>query len=179
MCRLSFPLLMLATASVAAQAHGAPPSLAAMALDFEVVCCTAPPGWQQLGGEQLDTLRGGFTTDAGLAMSLGIERLVSINGELVSRTNFQIADVSKISPDEARQAHDALNSVRLVQNGANNFASADIAAGRGTFVQNSLSNQSIGTQTIISSSVNSMSLLKDLNFQDGLRDSVIRAIGVH
>lgn len=179
MCRLSFPLLLLATAGVAAQARAAPPSLADLALDFEVVCCTAPPGWYQLGGDQLDTLRGGFTTPSGLAMSLGIERLVTINGDLVSRTNFQVADVSKISADEARQAHEALNSVRLVQNGANNFAAADLAAGRGTFIQNSLSNQSIGTQTIISASVNSMSLLKDLNFQDGLRDAAIRAIGTH
>lgn len=179
MCRLFLPLLLLAAAGVAAQARGAPPSLAAIALNFELACCTAPPGWHQLGGDQLDTMRGGFTTGSGLAMSLGIERLVSINGDLVSRTNFQIADVSKISADEARQAHDALNSARLVQNGANNFAAADIAAGRGTFVQNSLSNQSIGTQTIISSSVNSMSMLKDLNFQDGLRDAAIRAIGSH
>lgn len=179
MRRLSFPLLLLTTASVAAPAHATPAALTAMALDFKVLCCTAPPGWHRLGGNQLETMRGGFTTASGLAMTLGIERQVTINGELVARTNFQIADVSKISADEARHAHDALNSARLVQNGANNFVASDIAAGRGTFVQNSLNNQSIATQTIISSSVNSMSMLKDLNFQDGLRDAAIRAIGTH
>ena len=54
-----------------------------------------------------------------------------------------------------------------------------LAAGRGTVVQNSLDGQAISTHTIISSSVNSMSLLKDMNFQAGLRDAGIRAIGTH
>lgn len=176
---LSLSLLLMATAGAATSAPERPVTLADWALDFELACCSAPDGWRQASADQLDTMRGGFTDASGLAISLGIERLVTINGDLVSRTNFQIANLSKITGDEARQAHEALNSVQLVQNGAGNIASADVAGGRGTFIQNSLNNQAIGTQTIISSSVNSMSLLKDMNFQDGLRDAAIRAIGTH
>jgi hypothetical protein len=176
---LSLSLLLLATAGAGASEPQQAATLADRALDFELACCTAPEGWNLASADQLDTMRGGFTDGAGLAISLGIERLVTINGDLVSRTSFQIANMNNITADEARQAHEALNSVRLVQNGANNFAGADVAGGRGTFIQNSLSNQAIGTQTIINSSVNSMSLLKDMNFQDGLRDAAIRAIGTH
>ena len=140
----------------------------------------APAGWQLVARAALDDVRGGFTTPEGLSLSLGIDRMVSINGEVVAHTNFQIADLRNISSDEARQAHAALNTGQLVQNGAGNFALGDtLAAARGTFVQNSLDGQAISTSTIINSSVNSMSLLKDMNFQAGLRDAGIRAIGTH
>jgi hypothetical protein len=176
---LSFSLLLLATAGAGASEPDRVPALAERALDFELIGSASPDGWIAASADQLDTMRGGFEGPGGLAISLGIERLVSINGDLVSRTSFQIANMNSISPDEARQAHDALNSVRLVQNGANNFAGSDVAGARGTFIQNTLSDQMIGTQTIINSSVNSMSLLKDLDFQDGMRDAAIRAIGTH
>jgi hypothetical protein len=179
MGRRSMPLLLLAMAWGSGWSLAAPaplPPLAALALDMEVACCTAPHGWSKVDAASLDTMRGGFTTTTGLSLSLGIERLVSINGELVSQTNFRIADVGRITGEEARQAHEAINSVKLIQNGANNFGDP-MVLGRGTFVQNSLNGQTIQSQTIISSSVNSMSLLKDLNFQGGLRDAAIRAVG--
>ena len=168
--------LLLTVASAGAQAQQT--SLVERALDMHVA--TAPAGWRLVGSATLDRTRGGFTTAAGLSLSLGIERMVSINGEVVSHTNFQIADVGNISSGEARRAHDAINSATLVQNGANNFVVGDpLSASRGTFVQNSLNGQTISSQTIISSSVNSMSLLKDLNFQGALRDATIRGIGTH
>lgn len=183
MRRRSTPVLLLAIACAAARAQDAGAALAPLAelaLNLEVVCCSAPPGWDPVDSGALDTMRGGFTTAAGLSVSLGIERLVTINGEIVAHTNFQIANVRDISSDEARQAHQALTSVNLVQNGANNFAVGDaLAASRGIFVQNSLDGQSISSQTIINSSVNSMSLLKDMHFQSGLQDAAIRAIGTH
>jgi hypothetical protein len=46
-------------------------------------------------------------------------------------------------------------------------------------VQNTLNGQTIGTQTVISANVNSASLMKDLNFNAGLRDAGIRAIPGH
>lgn len=181
--RSKMVLVILALVGAHAQAQVAPftlTALASRALDMDVACCTPPAGWKQVGAGALAAMRGGFTTVAGLSLSLGVERLVSINGEVVARTNFQIANVGMISGDEARHARDAINSFTLVQNGPNNFAAGDsLGAGRGTFVQNSLNGQTISTQTIISSSVNSMSLLKDLNFQGGLRDAAIQGIGTH
>lgn len=153
--------------------------LAEMSLDFQVACCSNPYGWNQVASATLDTMRGGFTTPSGLELSLGIERMVSINGELVSHTNFQIANINHISSAEALQAREAVNSMNLVQNGDNNFVVGNLDAARpGTYVQNSLNDQLIRSQTIINSSVNSVSMLKDLNFQGGLRDAVINAMGV-
>jgi hypothetical protein len=181
MRRRSTPTLLLAVVWTAARAQdpaGAPMPLAELALDFEVV--GAPAGWLMVARPALENMRGGFSTPAGLSLSLGIDRTVSINGEIVAHTNFQIADLRSISGDEARQAHAALNTGQLVQNGAGNFALGDtLAAARGTVVQNSLDGQAISTHTIINSSVNSMSLLKDMHFQAGLRDAGIRAIGSH
>lgn len=175
MRRRSTPVLLLAVVCAAARAQD---PLLERALDFEVI--GAPAGWQLVASAALDNVRGGFTTPEGLSLSLGIDRMVSINGEVVSHINFQIANLSNITSDEARQARAALNTVQLVQNGANNFAFGDpLAAGRGTIVQNSLDGQAIGTQTIINSSVNSMSLIKDMNFQASLRDAGIQAIGGH
>jgi hypothetical protein len=175
MRRRSLAVLLLAMAWTAARAQD---PLVERALDFEVI--GAPAGWQLVAPAALDSMRGGFTTPEGLSLSLGIDRMVSINGELVAHTSFQIADVRNISSDEARQAQAALNTGQLVQNGARNFAFGDtLAAARGTIVQNSLDGQAISTHTIINSSVNSMSLLKDMNFQAGLRDAGIRAIGTH
>jgi hypothetical protein len=178
MRRRSMPALLLAVAWVGARAQDPAAALTELALDFEVV--GAPAGWQLVAPAALDTMRGGFITPAGLSLSLGIDRTVSINGEIVAHTNFHIADLRNISSDEARQVDAALNTGQLVQNGPGNFVLSDtLAATRGTVVQNSLDGQAISTSTIINSSVNSMSLLKDLNFQAGLRDAGIRAIGTH
>jgi hypothetical protein len=178
MRRRSTPALLLAVVWTAARAQDPAAALTALALDFEVV--DAPAGWSLVPRAALDDMRGGFITPEGLSLSLGIDRTVSINGQVVAHTNFQIADLRNISSDEARQAHAALNTGQLVQNGAGNFALGDtLAATRGTVVQNSLDGQAISTSTIINSSVNSMSLLKDMNFQAGLRDAGIRAIGTH
>lgn len=174
----SISLLLLTMTWPTAHGQQAPTSQAERSLEMEVVSASA--GWHRVSSEKLSIMRGGFTTAAGLSLSLGIERLVSINGEVVAHTNFQIANVGKISGDEARGAHDAINSVNLVQNGPNNFVvGGPLITGPGTFVQNSLNGQTISSQTIISSSVNSMSLLKDLNFQAGLRDAAIRAINTN
>lgn len=178
MRRRSFPALLLAVVWASARAQDPLVALAERALDIAVI--GAPAGWQMVAPAALEGMRGGFTTPAGLTLSLGIDRMVSINGEVVAHTHFQIADLRNISDAEARQAHAALNTGQLVQNGAGNFALGDtLAGGRGTVVQNTLDGQSISTHTIINSSVNSMSLLKDMNFQAGLRDAGIRAIGTH
>ena len=161
------------------QADEALPALAARALDFPLACCTAPPGWHKLDAAVLEQERGGYDLPSGLTMSLGIERLVSVNGQLLTQTSFNIANLASISGDEARQASEAIGSAHLLQNGSGNSASLGAGVSAGTFVQNTLNDQTIGTRTIISANVNSASLLKDLNFGSSLRDAAIRAIPVH
>lgn len=132
-------------------------------------------GWEPVSAERLDAARGGFTTPAGLEVSLGIQRLVTINGDVVARTTLQIADIGAITTEQALQARDALSATTLVQNGAGNLYSGDAVSG--TFIQNTLSDQVIRSQTVISSSVNSTSLLKDLNFNQSVRDAALQSIG--
>ena len=135
-------------------------------------------GWAPVDEAQLDRMRGGFSTENGLVVSLGIERLVSINGNIVARTNIDIADLNHLSAEQARQTRDALSSVKLIQNGSDNIYQAGEAPRviGGVVIQNTLNDQLIRSQTVISSTVNSASLLKTINFQGSLSDALTRAV---
>lgn len=80
-------------------------------------------GWVPVDEGVLDQARGGFTVGPGLQLTLGIEREVSINGDVVSRTSVQLADISRLGAEQAQQASDALSAVKLVQNGRDNHGS--------------------------------------------------------
>lgn len=134
--------------------------------------------WAAVDTATLDDARGGFEVPGGLNISLGIERVVSINGEVLSRTNVMIPDVSSMSADQVRAAGEALGTARLIQMGGSNFAPQDIGLGSGaTLVQNSLDHQNIMAQTTISSTVNAMALIKDINFHSTIRDAIVRSAG--
>ncbi len=123
--------------------------------------------------------RGGFETGNGLLVSLGVERLVSINGAVVASSNFSISDVTKVSAAEAQLAGEALAAVTLVQNGSGNVFQQDgtLPALGALVIQNSANDQLIRSQTTISTTVNSLSLLKSLNFASSLRDALNGAVG--
>jgi hypothetical protein len=126
----------------------------------------------------LDEARGGFEIAGGLSLSLGIERVVSVNGEIMARTNIAIPDLAAMTADQARLTQDALGAARMIQIGGNNYAASDLNLPNGaTLLQNTLSGQDIRTATTITSTVNSMSLLKDINFQSTIRDAVVRSPG--
>lgn len=131
-----------------------------------------------VGPVTLDRTRGGFEIAGGLSVALGIERVVSVNGEVLSRTNIAIPDLSAMSLDQARLTQEALGAARMIQIGGNNFAAADLGLPNGaTLIQNTLDGQDIRAATTITSTVNSMSLLKDLNFHSTIRDAVVRSPG--
>lgn len=135
--------------------------------------------WVPVPEAVLEASRGGFTFDTGLQLTLGIDREVSINGEVVSRTSLHVTDVSRLSVEQARQTSEALSAVKLVQNGHDNMVVGAMSTQTlgGTVIQNSLNDQLIRTHTVIHSSVNSMALLKTLNFQGSLGDAIARAAG--
>ena len=139
----------------------------------------AQPGWTPAPAAVLESLRGGFTGADGLKVSLGIERVVSVNGSLVSRTELRIADVGRLDPDQARQAGAALAHVTLIQNGSANGAAPAFAPETlgATIIQNSLNNQHIESRTLINASVNSASLLGTIHFGGSLSDAIARATG--
>lgn len=137
--------------------------------------------WQAVDAATLDQARGGFVGASGLTVALGIDRLVSVNGEVLAQSHIAIADMSRISHSEAQQTGAALSSLKLVQHGNDNIYLAPLAqqAMAGIVIQNGLDGQLIRSETIISSTVNSMGLLKAINVQASLGDALLRAAGNH
>jgi hypothetical protein len=139
----------------------------------------APAGWVAVDAAVLGELRGGLSIAGGLEVSLGIERIVTINGEVQSRTSFQLTDIARLSEQQTALTRAALSDVKLIQNGSANMALAALADTSlgGTIIQNSLSGQHIDTRTLINASVNSMGLLKAINFNGNVSDAIARAAG--
>ncbi|NNG23906.1 hypothetical protein [Telluria aromaticivorans] len=163
-CRALAATLLAGACSTALAQQGAP------GLDLDE--------WTAVDAETLDEMRGGFDIPGGLNLQLGIERVVSINGEVLSRTNVAIADVANMNASQMLMAREALGSAQLIQLGVNNFSPDDLGLPNGaTLIQNSLNNQTIQTHTTITSTVNSMALLKDLNFHSTIRDGIVRSAG--
>lgn len=138
-----------------------------------------PDEWVAVSDQQLDSQRGGFDAGSGLAVSFGIIRTVMVNGDLVSRTSFNLPDVTQITSEQARLACAAIADSGLVQIGPNNFVDAGVRSdlATGTLIQNSLNDQQIQTLTIINTGVNSLGLLKALNTQTALNDALLGAVG--
>lgn len=154
------------------------PILSAENRNLATASSAARPNWQAVGSETLEMYRGGFTTPAGLQLAFGIERLVTINGAVVAHTTWQIGDIKATTGDLDSAASVSLATGKIIQNGPGNVFTGSLDhIVAGTLVQNSLNDQTIRSQTIISSTVNSLSLLKDLNFQATVRDAAISAIG--
>ena len=136
-----------------------------------------PTQWITASNEQLDNTRGGFNLDTGLNVSFGIIRTITINGNLVSRTNFDLPNIARINADQARLVNKTLGETGLIQSGGGNFVDPSIMANLngGTIIQNSLNDQQIQTLTVINTGVNSLGLLKSINTQGVLTDSLLRS----
>lgn len=65
----------------------------------DVVVYDAPSldGTLAVNDAALGEMRGGFTTSSGLQISFGIERAVYINGNLMTLTSLNVADLSKVA----------------------------------------------------------------------------------
>jgi hypothetical protein len=117
----------------------------------------------------LDGYRGGFVTDTGIAVTLGIERIVTINGNLAEHSQLNLGDLGRLTSGATRLNAEAAGQLRLIQNGGGKF---DVQMGNtllgGTVIQNSLNNQMISNQTIINANVNARGLLQAMNFQQTL-----------
>lgn len=85
------------------------------------------------------------------------------------------ADANSLPP----AANVANSTTGLVQNGLGNlFSPATLAQGTvGTFIQNSVNNQTIQSLTIINATTNSLELLKGANLQSTLFDALTQSAG--
>lgn len=147
--------------SMAGLASAAPPFDAAMAVDSAT----------------LDATRGGFLTADGLVVTLGLERLVSINGNVIERTRMQLGDIGKLARGEGTLSRDALGELRLIQNGDVRTMAGDARnLLGGTVIQNSLNDQIIKNQTSINATVNTAGMLRALNFGSSLNNALSTAV---
>ena len=125
----------------------------------------------------LDAARGGFLTADGLVVSLGLERMVSINGTVVERTELQLGDIGKLARGEGTISRDALGELRLIQNGdVRTMAGNASNLLGGTVIQNSLNDQIIKNQTAINATVNTAGMLRALNFGTSLNNALSTAV---
>lgn len=137
---------------------------------------SAVDDWIAVDDSQLEQARAGYALPGGLMLSLGVERLVSINGSVVASTHFSIADMTQLSAAEAAMASDALATV-VVQNGIGNLAEPLSAQGLGALViQNSANDQAIRSQTTINTTVSNLVMLRAVHFESGLRDALSAAV---
>ena len=126
----------------------------------------------------LDRARGGFVTPDGLVVTLGLERLVTINGNVVERTQMQLGDIGKLARGEGAISREALGELRLIQNGdvRTMAGNAQNLLG-GTIIQNTLNDQAIRNQTSINATVNTAGMLRALNFGTNLNNALSTAVG--
>ena len=113
--------------------------------------------------QRLDELRGGFITDGGLKISLGIERSVFINNELVATTFLNVPDLAALLARGAAPAQLQGSPTTLVQNGPGNSLGQSVLQSFGpgmlTILQNSLDNQLIQGRTIINTTISGVGSL--------------------
>ena len=137
--------------------------------------------WLAASDQTLDTLRGGFDLGTGLMVSFGISRAVYINGQLITSTTFRVSDLTSLTPQQAvalSQQISTQTQAQVVKNGSGNTMELSItSAPLSTFIQNTLSNQSIRNQTIIDMTSNGMGIAKGLNLQATIDAAVADAIG--
>nr|WP_314547720.1 hypothetical protein [uncultured Massilia sp.] len=127
-----------------------------------------------VAAESLDGYRGGFVTDTGLAVSLGLERITTINGAVADSSKIDFGDLGKLTAGQTTLSADSLNQLRLIQNGGGATVGVDFGPNAlgGTVIQNSLNNQVINNSTIINASVDARGLLQSMNFQNTLSNAL-------
>lgn len=121
----------------------------------------------------LDDYRGGFTDPNGLNVTLGIERIVTVNGNVAATSNINFGDLRSLTSGKTALSADAAGQLNLIQNGngALNVQFGPSVLG-GTVIQNSLNNQLINNATIINASVDARGLLQAMNFQSTLANAL-------
>lgn len=135
--------------------------------------------WQAVSDQHLEQMRGGFDLGSGIVASLGIDRAVYINGNLVTSTSINIPDISHIDSAQATALAAVMNSANIVQNGpGNSIDPSTLSQARGaTIIQNTLNNQQIQALTTLNVSTNSLNLFRAMGLQDSLQSALIGSQG--
>jgi hypothetical protein len=130
--------------------------------------------WVPISTERLDRMRGGYRLPTGLEISFGIERVVFVDGQLVSVSRLTIADVSRISPEQAQVLSD-LERTTVVQVGGANVSAA--VGGHGLVVQNSIDGRAIQVSTTLDIGVGTLGVFQQWNASSALQSALNAAPG--
>jgi hypothetical protein len=108
--------------------------------------------------QELASMRGGFIGNISgkqLELSFGIERVVSIDGEIVATTRFRIPSLASLEGLRALP-------IQILQTGPGNQVSADVQAlgANLAVIQNSLDSQVLRQVTTIEASVRNLALFR-------------------
>lgn len=131
--------------------------------------------WTPVDPARLMDMRGGMELPSGLLLSFGIERLVYVNGALVASANLRVADVGRITPEQAQTLAD-INRGMVVQVGDGNLFDAS-TTGAGLVIQNTLDGQDIQSITTLDVGVDTLGMLQEMNSFDALHVALIQAPG--
>ena len=142
---------------------------------------TSPPAgsvWLAASDQTLDRLRGGFNLGAGLVVSFGIQRSVSINGQLITSTSYQLGELTSLtSPQAAALGQHLAAQTQVVRNGkGNTLESGTVTVPFGTYIQNTLNNQTLSSQTVIDATSNGMGIVKGMNLQVTISEAIAQAL---
>jgi hypothetical protein len=165
------PALPVATAPANIGVRASPRSPAAVARPLVA--------WPAVNDSRLDAVRGGFDVGDGLLVSFGFERLVYVNGNLVSSTRVNIPNVGQVTSDQAAALAAAMGTTNVIQNGAGNrFDPSTLNhTTAATVIQNSLDNQNLQSLTTINAAVNSLDIFLNLSLQDSLQAGLVGSLG--
>jgi hypothetical protein len=129
---------------------------------------------------RLDSIRGGVDVDSTRKFSIGIERVVFINGQLVTTSTLTISDLTfDLSRSSLPLAALTGTGPSVIQNGPGN--TFNLTQGQNlpplmTVIQNTLNNQKIDGSTTINARVPTLDLARNLSISSSMRNAVGRSL---
>ena len=131
----------------------------------------------------LDEVRGGFELEgSSLKFSIGIERAVYINGNLVATNVLNLKDLQSNAGGTSVAAASpaaAPSGALIVQNGpagSNNIAPQVAQNPTATVIQNSLDGQKIQAVTTINASVNSLQTVRAMSVANAIQYGIVSSL---
>lgn len=131
--------------------------------------------WAPIDPARLDAMRGGFQLPSGTMLSFGIERVVFINGELAASTSVRVADLSRLTAEEARALGEFNQGIVIQRGDGNRFEPVRLPGG--VVIQNTLDDQRITTITRLEVDSHVLGTFQDLNAGGALQDALIGSAG--
>jgi hypothetical protein len=145
-------------------------SYPALAAQYELA------NYQVVTNYELDTMRGGFVTDGGLQISVGIIKAILVDGLLQTINTLNIPKMTKadgtyvslptsINTDPMQIGSQQSDGATLVHN-----------LGNAIVVQNSLNRQVIQNKTVLNATSNSMSMFREVNLVSRINQQMVNML---